>query len=322
MPRVPAIIGLLACLAGVPACVTTARPTSEPAGIARTPDLPVSMYDRAGNPATYYDALDAALRADAVLIGETHGHPVALAFAAHLFEDILASRPTAALSMEFYERDQQVALDDYLHGVVDDETFKEAAKRTKGNDPPGHRRMLEAAKRAGAPVIAANAPRRYVTIARTEGFDRLREFSADQRRLFTLPQPMPAGAYRENYDQLMGPMMASGMHGEPVPSEEIPTRLDAGFRSQALWDATMADSIHRALVSHAPVVHVIGRFHTDFDGGTVQLLRAHRPHVRIVTLSFIDREPGPIDAEDLGRADFVIYASRPADEPTPDTTEQ
>ncbi len=309
---------LLACIAVCGGCVGTPRPASMPAGVAQAPDLPVAIFDRLGKPASYFDALDAALMGDVVLIGETHGHPVGLEFAARLFEDILESRPDAALSMEFYERDLQGALDDYLAGVTDDEAFKAAAKRTKGNDPPGHRRMVEAARQAGAPVIAANAPRRYVTISRTEGYDRLTGLTAEQRRLFTIPAQMPAGAYRENYDELMGSMMASGAHGDPVPPDEIPARLDAGFRSQSLWDATMADSIDRALDHSNPVVHVIGRFHSDFEGGTFQLLRQHRPRARIITLSFIDREPGPLDPEDLGRADFVIYSAKPPEEPDPE----
>lgn len=305
---------LLACIAVCAGCVGTPRPASMPGGVAQAPDLPVAIFDRQGEPASYFDALDAALMGDVVLIGETHGHPVGLEFAARLFEDILESRPDAALSMEFYERDLQGALDDYLAGVTDDEAFKAAAKRTKGNDPPGHRRMVEAARQAGAPVIAANAPRRYVSLSRTEGYDRLRGLTFEQRRLFTIPSQMPAGAYRENYDELMGSMMASGAHGEPVPPDEIPARLDAGFRSQSLWDATMAASIDRALDHSSPIVHVIGRFHSDFEGGTFQLLQQHRPRARIVTLSFIDREPGPLDPEDLGRADFVIYSATPPEE--------
>ena len=303
------VLALLACSIG---CVSTNRGGDLPQGIAEAPDLPVALFDRHGVETDYFHVLDACVLADAVFVGETHGQPIGLEFAAHLFEDILESRPTTALSMEFYNRDQQVALNDYLAGITDDEAFKTAAKRTKGNDPPGHRRMLEAAKRAGVPVVAANAPRRYVTLAGSdEGYDRLADLSRPQRMMFAIPERLPSGEYRKNYDDLMGSMMSAGMHGEPVPPEEIPARLEAGFRSQALWDATMSESIHRALDDANPVVHVIGRFHSDFEGGTVQLLREHRPRVKIVTLSFIDREPGPIDPEDLGRADFVIYTASP-----------
>ncbi len=279
------------------------------------PDLPVSIFAGDGGSASYLEVLDACARADVVIVGETHGHEAGLALAAELFEDLLQGSQRAALSMEFYERDQQVALDDYLKGVTDREQFEEAARRREGNDPAGHRRMIEAAREAGVAVIAANAPRRYVSLARQEGYGRLRTLTPEQQRLFVIPWRMPEGRYREDFFALMGGMFADGSHGDSdVPVEE---RVEAIFRSQSLWDATMADSIARALGAHRPIVHVVGRFHSDFGGGTVQLLQDLAPHARIVTLSMIDSGEEAVASlreEDIGRADFVIYAQSPQDD--------
>lgn len=284
-------------------------------GVHSPTTLAVSIFRGDGSSASSLDVLDACVDGDVVVIGETHGHEVGLGFAAEVFEGVLQSRPNAALSMEFYDRDQQVALDDYLLGVIDDEGFKEAARRTAGNDPAGHRRMLEAARTAGVPVVAANAPRRYVTLARTEGYERLRGLSEEQRRLFVIPWRMPDGRYREEFFGLMGGMFGDGSHGEEVPEAERSARIEAIFRSQSLWDATMASAIADAMARSRPVVHVVGRFHSDFahvaGGGTVQLLRDLRPGARIVTLSVIDAGEevvGALREEDRDRADFVVYA--------------
>src|SRR4029079_18353147 len=112
-----------------------------------------------------------------VFLGENHGHPLGLATADELFEDVLAREPNAALSLEFFERDEQSRLDDYLTGVSDVAALEKSSERTPGNFPPGHRAMVEAAKRAGRPVHAANAPWQYTTLARKEGYERLAQLT-------------------------------------------------------------------------------------------------------------------------------------------------
>jgi len=90
--------------------------------------------------------------------------------------------------------------------------------------------------------------------------------------------------------------------------------VEAIFRSQSLWDATMADAVADALAQgNRPVVQVIGRFHSDFDGGTVQLLRRARPGVRVLTVGVADSTGPSLADTDLGRADFVVYAGQAAE---------
>ena len=175
--------------------------------------------------------------------------------------------------------------------------------------------MVEAAKAAGVPVVAANAPRRYVRLARTDGFDRLRQLTPEQQRLFTIPDPMPSGGYHERFITLMTGM---GDHSAPPaasgpaqPSEQRIAQAEAIFRAQATWDATMADSVVTASREHRPVFLVIGRFHTDNDGGTLQLIRRARPNLRVLTIS-CSRGLNPTLLEsDRSRADIVVYADDP-----------
>lgn len=244
-----------------------------------------------------------AATADAVLIGENHGHPLGLAAAASLWEDVLARSPGATLAMEFFERDEQLALSDFLSGVTDEATFVKAARRSAGNYPPGHREMILAAKNATRPVIAANAPRRYVRLARTEGYERLSALSALQREFFALPLASPQPPYRESFDTLMN---------GPSPG------ADAMFRSQQVWDWTMAQSVGVAMDSGKPVVLVVGRFHVDHNGGTLQALRQMRPNARVLSISCVDSEAAPgtsLRPEDVGRADYVIYVGAAPREP-------
>jgi uncharacterized iron-regulated protein len=249
------------------------------------------------------DLVRAASESDIVLIGEVHGHPVGLSAAAELFEQVAAGAATAALSLEFFERDEQVAMDDYLTGVVKkEEDFLVASGRSPGNYPAGHRAMVEAAKANGQPVVAANAPRRYVTTARTDGFDALRGLNEDQRRLFVIPETLTEGRYREKFFEMMED------HSDPANPDAPPVDGEGYFRSQCMWDATMADSILRTLASgRRPVVHVVGQFHCDFSGGTVSRIAEQRSDVLVWTISMVTEWSQTLREEDQGRADCVIY---------------
>lgn len=294
--------------------VTAATPSAEVAAVIPTPAQAraVPLFRADGAPTTWEDLIAAAGNADVLVIGENHGHALGLAFAAEVWSDVLARHPRAVLSMEFFNRDEQSRLDDYLAGLTDEAAFRTATSRTKDSAyPPGHRAMVEAAKARGRPVIASNAPRVYVRAARREPYEQLQRLSPEQRRLFRVPDALPdkANRYRADFDALMSdPAMASHTGpAAPETPEQLRNRLDGGFRSQSLWDWTMAESVVRAIDAGTPVVHVVGRFHSDFDGGLVQALRLLRPGVRVVTLSVVDAEAFGARPADTGRGSFVAY---------------
>lgn len=302
--------GLLAgCAAPGPHAPAASQPASA------DPRSPKVFRGATGAPVKWEELLNAAADADAVLIGENHGHPLGLAFAAALWTDLLPRCPRAALALEFFERDDQSRIDDYLAGLSDEETFRKRTGRMAPNYPDGHRRMVEAAKAAGRPVYAANAPRPYVRTARKESYERLARLTAEQRRLFRLPEAEPQGRYREEFNKVMGAMFNDPTHGgsavagQPARSEaDVARELDATFRSQSLWDWTMADTVAAAGVAgNRPTVLVVGRFHIDQDGGLAQALRRLRPEARVVTISVVNAWADALREEDRDRGGFVVY---------------
>ena len=81
-----------------------------------------------------------------------------------------------------------------------------------------------------------------------------------------------------------------------------------GFMKQVLYDTTMADSIARALDAGAgKVIHLVGQFHSDHEGGTVAELRRLAPAARILTVSLVPGAPEALAEDDRDRADIVIY---------------
>jgi uncharacterized iron-regulated protein len=312
-PLLACVTLLVSGLATVPGGCAGA---SKPGGDTPKPLLPperVPIFRADGSRADFDAVVSSCAEAQAVLIGEVHGHPQGLDFAAAVWEGVLSRTDEAALSMEFFERDQQVGLDDYLDGVTDEAAFKKATARSAGSYPPGHRRMVEAAKAAHRPVIAANAPRRYVRLARTDSMERLAMLTPEQRRLFDTPDTPPSEAYHQRFVTLRTGMGSDPTHGAPAnspppdPEEERKT-IEGFYRAQVVWDATMAASIDRALDKVlSPVVHVVGGFHIADDGGTLQLLRNRRPDTKIVTIALVDADASSLRPEDKGKADYIVY---------------
>ena len=266
------------------------------------------IFSGTGLEMTWSGLVARAAASDAVLIGELHGHPMGLNAAATVYDDLLELRPdTAALAMEFFERDEQYHLDDLMTGVIDHDGFMEATGRTSlQRYPEGHRRMVMASLERGRPIVAANAPRRYVRLARTEGFERLDGLMDSQQAYFTRPESLTTGGYKERFFDIMGGMR--GHSEDETPEGEDDPMILSFFRSQNVWDATMADSVARTMDGgNYPVVLVIGQFHTDFEGGTTSRLRELRPGARLMTISVQPVWSLELREEDRDRADAVIY---------------
>lgn len=311
-------LALMLTAAFAPGCASSGgshRPGATPPAGVHSPTIrayltdprSIPVYRADGSASRWGELVGACASADAVLVGESHGHPLGLTAAAALWEDVLSSGSNAALALEFWERDEQVALDDAACGienpVVARKQGSDRAKIADSSYPPGHREMVRLAREAGRPVIAANAPRRYVRLAKAEGFERLRTLSAAQAATLRVPDRLIEGRYRQDFGKIMG-----GEEGEQ-PVESGGLEFDAMYRSQQVWDWTMAESVARAIdAGSAPTLLVVGRFHVEHTGGLTQALRSIRPGTRCVTVAFVDEEPPrTIPADDLGRADFIIY---------------
>lgn len=93
-------------------------------------------------------------------------------------------------------------------------------------------------------------------------------------------------------------------------------QVAALFRSQRVWDATMAGSIAAARRAGArPVVHLVGGFHCEFDGGLVQELRRRRPSDNVLVIALERSDALRLRDDDRGRADIVIHTGAPLPEP-------
>jgi len=314
------------------------------------------VFTGRGEPATLADIVAAMATVDVVFVGETHTDPVGHWLEAQLFESALESAKTGeasgalrgvALSMEMFQRDVQSILDEYLQDLITEDQFKSSARPWEHYDAD-YRAMVEAAKQVGVPVIAANAPRRYVNRVSRLGRDALYDLPARARSVLPpLPYPQPSDAYRAEWQALMADMPMQRQCEPPTaeaedeghaavdpqaieqphqPAEEAPrpampshmgSFMENGLQAQSLWDASMAYAITTFLETHpgALVFHVVGSFHVENSTGTPEQVHYYRPRTRNLVVSMeLAEDFRRFDSEEhTGRGDFVILTDKSLD---------
>lgn len=274
---------------------------------------------------TWADLMEAVRWADIVVLAERHGDKVGHAVQKAIVTDALGLDPDTAVSFEMVERHEQAALDDYLAGRIDAAAL-DGRLKVDGTGGGGsawanfYRPIADEAAAVGAPVIAANAPRALVKRARLEGYDVLRSLPAEERALFDLPARLDDGAY---YQRFTDWMTASRNDGVPTDLASVgltEADVDAMFRAMQMWDATMAASVTRANggffgVGGRRVIHLVGCFHAESDGGLVRQIAARAPFARILVVSLMPEKSRQLRPEDQGIADVVIYTKTAESEP-------
>jgi uncharacterized iron-regulated protein len=284
---------LLLCLVCLAAACT--RPGATEAPHARVDPGEHAFFDGEGGPTSFDAFVVGVADVDVVGFGELHFHPVGSRYELALLEGMAAQPRPVALAMEFFEADHQADLDAYLAGELDEATFRQRTGRDAKYDE-SHRPLIELCKQRRIPVIAANAPRRLVTAYRKSGaadyqayLSGLSEEDRDYMPRLSVP---PDDAFKDRFMQLMGP-----------------TRGPAFYRSMALWNDAMAESVAEFRVAHPDhrVLLVVGGFHVAGRLGTVTQYLARRPDDRVRVLVMQPTE-GPMvpTAEDRGEGDIVL----------------
>jgi uncharacterized iron-regulated protein len=262
------------------------------------------VFTGAGEPASIEDIIAEMGRHQVVFIGEGHDDPTGHMLEAQLLEAAYEAYGTAesadvtarpvALSLEFFQRDAQPILDEYLAGLITERSFR-AASRPWPRYETDYRTLVEFSKDNGLPVIAANAPRRYTTRVTMHGRESLNDLSPEAlSSLAPLPYGQPSTEYRNQWIGVISEVMEQeGMKcGLPIPEagegeEQVQADAPVGshdnmgnqLHSQVLWDATMAYwvSDYLAQEPEALVLHMVGGFHVARGTGTPEHLESYRP---------------------------------------------
>jgi uncharacterized iron-regulated protein len=281
-----------------------------PAAFAQTPrPLPslaaaTLVYDtKAKAETTWPAALDALATFDVVFLGETHIDDTTHRVELHVLEHLLARKQgKVVLAMEMFERDVQKVLDDYLQGRIDETAFLQQA-RPWGNYHTAYRPLVEAAKAAKIPVVAANFPGSLRRQLARGGKQAIEALPAEARALMPAEIFPGSAAYWERVDRAVRGHMGGPSGG--TPEERL-------YEAQNMWDNSMGDNVAKARAAHPDslVLHVAGGFHVAYRDGTVAQFVRRSPGCRFAVASIVPtlRQHDARPERDVAMADFLIYA--------------
>ena len=262
-----------------------------------------------GVPVSWDDFIQHASSMDIIILGEEHDDAVGHAVQLAVVEDVMGRRNGGTLALEMLERDEQILIDDHVDGIIDTETFAKATSSTawagEGSWVAWYQPVIDAALENDGQIIAANAPRRYVRLARRENWEALESLPPDRSGLVAVPPGTIDGVYKERFFEIMQP-------SDDDQSEDVEVDLsyiEPFYRAQQIWDATMADSVANAAQTDAvPVILLVGRFHSDYNGGTVQEIRRLVPDKSILVVSLETERDEKLEAgKDIQQADIIVF---------------
>lgn len=269
----------------------------------------VTLYDyhiidsRSAQPLTLPQLAQKVLDSDVVFVGEFHGHHAAHLLQMQLMAQLDAQRPQQILSMEMFNRDQQSILNRYLDGEIG-ETYLINEAPAWQNYAGSYRPLVEYAKSHFIPVLAANASADIVRCIGREGAAYPDKLPSLERAYIAQDPFKDNSAYREKYMAFLD----GARHLSPEKAQN-------NYLAQLARDNTMAESIYQAWLKHPKhqIVHLNGAFHSDEFLGTVALLKARNPALKISVISPIevDNPAQPeVYPDDLTKGDAVYLVHR------------
>jgi uncharacterized iron-regulated protein len=219
------------------------------------------------------DIIKDMAKADVLFFGEEHNDSTTHQLEYILLKKLSEKYPQkVALSMEMFETDRQTVLNEYLKGLISENSFTNDAKAWPNYGD--YRPLIELAKNNTFPVIAANAPSRYTSMVNHMGLNSLQQLDATGKSwLPPLPIDTATGPYYDKFVQIMGGHAS-------MPGMQM-------YQAQNLWDATMGWSIALFMKAHPgyKILQINGGFHSEEKLGTPAQLKKYNPTARILNIA-------------------------------------
>ncbi|CAN5132334.1 ChaN family lipoprotein [soil metagenome] len=260
---------------------------------AQTEKEAYKIYTKEGKEVTYQQMVGEVSKSEIILFGEIHNNPIAHWLKYELTKDLHNSTQDLTLGLEMLEADNQLILDEYLQGHIEENHFLNEAKMWN-NYKTDYRPLVEFAKENQLPVIASNIPRRYANLVYRNGLHAL-DSLADEAKKWIVPLPVLVDQQLPQYQKMVASMQGHGNHNS---GEKF-------IQAQAIKDATMAYMILKN--KKGKFIHFNGAYHSQHEEGIIWYLRKSAPELQIATIETVEQENiESLLEENLNKADFLI----------------
>ncbi len=221
-----------------------------------------------------------------------HDNPIVHWLELQVTRDLYEKRPDLVLAMEMFEADDQMVMDEYLKGWIEEKHLLKEAKLWD-NYQTDYKPLIDFARKQHLHVVASNIPRRYANMVYRYGIEILDSLPAESRR-WIAPLPIEIDLGLPGYQNMISETGHTGS-----------TRPQTLAQSQAVKDATMAYFILKN--RKGTVIHFNGAYHSQNEEGIVWYLRKAEPELRIVTIHSVEQEKiDSLDELSISAADFII----------------
>jgi len=256
---------------------------------------PFVFFDSSGTELTYSSVVESALSSEVVLFGELHNSAIIHWLQLRLTKDLFQRNKNLSLGGEFFERDDQLVITEYLSGLYDEKKLTSETKAWPNFDTD-YLPILEFAKKNNLPFYATNVPRRYASIVSKKGVDKLKSFDKSTKELFA-KTPFDFNLDIPGYADMMEMM---GGHADPSSSENF-------VKAQAIKDATMAETIVNNRPKNGGVfLHFNGDFHSSHYGGIYWYLKNENAKLNILTIKVFSSDKMEFEDEWKGAGDIIL----------------
>lgn len=252
------------------------------------------IFTKEGVETDFNALVDQAKQSDVILFGEQHNSAIAHWLQLELTVALIESSKIK-LGAEMFERDNQVALNSYINGEIDQKGLDTLA-RLWSNYQTDYAPLVNLAKKNNIELIATNIPRRYANLVFRNGFSVLDTLSTAEKK-WIAPLPIDFDPELPTYKNILTMM---GDHGTP----EL-------VKAQAIKDATMAYSILEHRKKNEIFLHYNGAYHSDFFEGIVWYLKLKEPDLNYFVISTVtQKDINTLDQEHKSKGDFIIVVDQ------------
>lgn len=258
------------------------------------------IYNKEGNEVRFESMVQIAGQHEVVFFGELHNNSIAHWLQLQMLKQLHQNGKKVVLAGEFFERDDQLNIEEWLAGKMTDKTF-ETESKLWNNYLLDYKPLLLYAKKNNIPFIGSNIPRKYASLVSRQGLAALDSLSEEAKR-YIAPLPIEVDKSLPGYVGMKDMMHGSGMN------------VDFMVEAQAVKDATMAYSLFDHLDKGKQILHINGSYHSNNYEGILWYLKKHNPNTRMLTINTVEQENiHTLEEKTKGTADFIIIL--PSDSP-------
>ncbi|MFO8054343.1 MAG: ChaN family lipoprotein, partial [Bacteroidales bacterium] len=252
------------------------------------------LYKADGTETGYQELLRSATNKEIVLFGELHNNPIChwlqLQLAMDLYQE---SSGKLTLGAEMFERDNQLIIDEFLRGLISEQSFEKQA-RLWPNYHTDYKPLLTFAKEKDIPFIATNIPRRYASMTVSGGFESLDSLHKNAYQ-WIAPLPVDYDPELPAYKKML---TMTGMHRKP--NENLP-------KAQAIKDATMAHFILENKSENNVFLHYHGTYHSNNYEGIYWYLKNYDANTEPLTIASVQQKDiQKLEENNHKLADFIL----------------